>query len=421
MHLRHLLIGCFITGSVALLSQCISRQPPADVRGEAFVPSSSCRPCHTAIYDNWLKTAHAQTSAAGGGGIRGNVSPPGNVFHYSGGIDVTVERRDDGWFQTASHGGAPTQRERFDSSRLRKASAAGAPIRRERLDVTIGSGRKAQTFLYAWDGKFFQLPLSWFVPANAWANSPGFPPDHPKFDRIIPSQCFDCHTSHPGVSETAMQGAQLSERFASEKMLFGLDCQRCHGPGAQHTAWHTAHPEAREPIHMIRIGGLPRQRQLDVCAQCHSGLSTPQRSLSRFRPGDDLSDYILPEIGGARPPSSLDVHGNQYQLLTASRCFTTSRGMTCASCHDPHALERTNTAVFARRCMECHQEPLPAHAALKTTLPALQAACIDCHMPNLPSAAITLLTNGQNAPLADSVRTHRIAVYPERTAQWLNL
>lgn len=114
------------------------------------------------------------------------------------------------------------------------------------------------------------------------------------------------------------------------------------------------------------------------------------------------------------------MHGNQYQLLAASPCFTNSKTLDCSSCHNPHAKERDNLKVFSQRCMSCHN---PAGHNFCTMAPKLGAGitsnCIDCHMPALPSKLITLQSQGQPQPTPNLVRTHLIKVYDDATRQFL--
>jgi hypothetical protein len=59
--------------------------------------------------------------------------------------------------------------------------------------------------------------------------------------------------------------------------------------------------------------------------------------------GDKLDDFSSANYS----PDSvavLDVHGNQYGLLTASKCFKMSAEMDCSSCHDPHKTKKFKTA-----------------------------------------------------------------------------
>jgi nitrate/TMAO reductase-like tetraheme cytochrome c subunit len=49
----------------------------------------------------------------------------------------------------------------------------------------------------------------------------------------------------------------------------------------------------------------------------------------------------------------------------------------------------------------------------------LAANCIDCHMPAQASRAITMQTQGLRDPVADLVRNHLIAIYPDATKKFV--
>ncbi|GAA0551265.1 multiheme c-type cytochrome [Chitinophaga japonensis] len=402
MNKRLYFVSCLIALCMLTLSYCIGKRPPAqDLRGPAFAGSAACINCHRQLYDAYVQTAHYHTSGpATPATVKGSFSSPDNVFRYRNGVQVVMEARDSGLFQAAYQDGVLQEAHRFD--------------------ITVGSGRKAQTYLYWQDGRYFQLPLSYFVPAHSWANSPGFPPTQPKFDRVIPSTCFGCHSSMVAVSGTKMAGTRLSETFDRNRLVYGIDCERCHGPAAEHVAFHTAHPQESQARHMTRIGALNNRQQLDLCAVCHSGLKTPKKSIFGFRPGHAYTDYFYPDIAGPGKPGELDVHGTQYQLFTASQCFQHSADMNCSSCHSPHTAESNKPALFSQRCMSCHNTASHRFCKLDT-LPSsvLSANCIDCHMPALPSGNITLLTRGRESPTPDSIRTHLITVYREATRAML--
>lgn len=380
MNKRLLYVSCFIIISITILSQCISKSP-SDLRGEQFAGAHTCITCHKTICDSYLTTAHHNTSSPGN--IKGNFP---DTFTFSNGEKILITQKDSNYYQ-GNH----------------------------RFDVTIGSGRKAQSFLYLENGKYFQLPLSYFVAAGSWANSPGFPPDHPKFDRIIPSTCFGCHSSKAGVAETKMEGRRITETFRKDQLLYGIDCERCHGPAAAHVAYQTKHPGEKEAKYMTKIASLSNLQQLDMCALCHSGLKTPQRSVFDFRPGDALADYIYPDITSPKKPSELDVHGTQSQLFAASKCYIKSTGMNCVSCHDPHNSRKVST----QRCISCHATT--THKTFTLSSGKLEENCVNCHMPALPSDKITLLTNGEVSPTSDLINTHLITVYEEETKKILKL
>ncbi|KAA2239506.1 hypothetical protein F0L74_25230 [Chitinophaga agrisoli] len=386
---------CLISG-IILLSQCIRKaNQQQDLRGPQFAGSAACVSCHKSIYESYVATAHYHTSRpASQATVKGGFNAPGNIFQYSNGMQVHMEARDSGLFQAAYMNNAIQEAHRFD--------------------IAVGSGRKAQTYLYWTAGKYFQLPLSYFVTTHSWANSPGFPPSYPKFDRMIPGTCFGCHSSMVGIKSTQMVGRHMQEEFEKNQLIYGIDCERCHGPALEHAVFHTDHPQEKEAHYITNIRSLKNQQKLDMCAVCHSGLQTPQKSIFGFRPGDAYSDYFYPDIMGPGKPEELDVHGTQYQLFTGSKCFKQSVNMNCSTCHNPHTSER-NVQTLSQRCISCHQPD--SHPCKLTSLPAevLAQNCVDCHMPNLPSGNITLLTNGQQRPTADSMHTHLITIYPEAT------
>lgn len=135
-----------------------------------------------------------------------------------------------------------------------------------------------------------------------------------------------------------------------------------------------------------------------------------------FKPGDKLSDYYLPNIVSAGA-ENLDVHGNQFGLLSLSKCFSKS-DMTCNSCHDPHANEENQFQVFSQKCMRCHTEAGNNFCTLKEVKAnPLKANCINCHMPVQPSKAIVFTEQGTRKRIPAAMRTHLIKVYPQETAK----
>ncbi|SEM78284.1 Cytochrome c554 and c-prime [Chitinophaga rupis] len=402
MNKRLLYVSCCIIACITILSQCINKaeKNEAAFRGPQYAGAAACAGCHKNIFDTYMGTAHYHTSMpANTSTVKGSFAAPDHTFTYDSATKVVMEARDSGLFQAAYNNDVPQESHRFD--------------------IVVGSGRKAQTYLYWQAGKYFQLPLSYFVPAHSWANSPGFPADHPKFDRMIPSTCFGCHSSMVAKS-TDMQGVHIVESFEKNQVVYGIDCERCHGPAAEHVQFQSSHPQEKKAMYMTRIAELKNQQKLDMCALCHSGLGTPQKSMFDFKPGDALSGYFFPEFTAPKRTAQMDVHGTQYQLFTASKCFMKSNDMNCSSCHNPHNSESNNMELFSQRCMHCHNTA--SHNFCKLAeLPAniLAKNCIDCHMPALPSANITLLTNGKQSPTPDSIRTHLITIYKEETKKVL--
>jgi len=393
MNKRLLYVLSVMAIGIIILCRCNTNgKESTDLRGANYAGSASCENCHKAIYDSYLSTAHHNTSRpASDSSVLGSFHAPDNNFSFENGVDVVMEKRDSGLFQVS-----------YLNGRFQQAA---------RFDIAIGSGRKAQTHLYFKGDQYYQLPVSYLVSAHSWANSPGFPADHPRFERVITTACFGCHSSKAVVKSIREQGTGFTEHFDKGQLVYGIDCERCHGPAAAHVSFHQENPNEKQGRFITRIDTLKNQQKLDMCAVCHSGLKPAIQPIFNFRPGSTLKDFYYPDF--SRPNvTEMDVHGTQYQLFTGSQCFIQSKNMNCSSCHSPHATERTNLQAFSQRCMNCHTEAGHNFCTLNSVPAAtLKQNCVDCHMPELPSRSITLLTNGQTKPTPDSIRTHLIAIY----------
>src|SRR5262249_30290209 len=136
---------------------------------------------------------------------------------------------------------------------------------------------------------------------------------------------------------------------------------------------------------IVNPARLSRDRQLDVCMQCH--LEPTSRPLpnvvARFEhgpfdytPGQPLTNYFLYFDRTPAPGNddSFEIAHAAYRLRK-SKCFEASQ-MTCATCHNPHDIPRgANTlARYTAACRKCHAE---AHAA---GVPG-GGECASCHMP----------------------------------------
>jgi tetratricopeptide (TPR) repeat protein len=282
------------------------------------------------------------------------------------------------------------------SDRTYTISASGGAVRflrHQREDnvvektasVVIGSGNHARSYLArGGDGKFVEMPASWYAARGGyWEMSPGFDrPDQHDFRRVVPDECLFCHAAYP--------------KAGAEADLQPIDCQRCHGPGRAH-----AESGGRETI--LNPKKLGRERQLEICMQCHlETTSSPlpnsirrfERGVYSFRPGEPLGDYML---HFDHPPGT--GHDDKFEIahaayrLRKSACFQKS-GMTCSTCHDPHSVRR---GAEAARCRQCHAE---AHNA--------NTSCVECHMPKRRAEDAIHVT------MTDHFIQRRLAVRPRR-------
>ncbi len=360
-----------------------------------FAGSAVCASCHKNIYESHLKTAHFLDSRpASKEFIKGSFLPGQNKFVFNKWMAVLLEQKNDSFYQTAFINGINYESKPFG--------------------IVIGSGKDGQSYLYWDDNKLYQLPVSYFTTLNSWCNSPGFPNDFIKFDRIIPGNCMECHTTYSKMEENS----DHNPTFEKSQIIYGIDCERCHGPAEDHVIYQQEHPGDKTAKYIVHIETLARQQRLDGCALCHSGFRREIQPAFTFTIGDTLDNYSL-AIYNRDSASTLDVHGNQYGLLTASKCFRMSQ-MDCSSCHNVHSNEGNNLALYSQRCITCHS----GVQHLTINLPpekkiVFNSNCIDCHMPLLPSRKIILSVGNSQDVAPYLVRTHRVAIYPEKTKAFI--
>lgn len=396
MRQRRLILMLFILSAVFIvIVQCTQIQHQ-DVRGEAYAGSSTCVKCHQDVSSSYAHNAHFKTSRDVQSDSTSNQRTsfidslilPESEFIFNAGTRVGIEKRNGSLYQVAY--------------------IDGKEVKAERTDVIFGSGSRAYTFGF-WSGdQMMQMPLNFLTRQHQWVNSPGFPDEQIYFGRPIISRCLECHSSY--IEKNPVQSNQLNgeESFVKGSMIAGIDCERCHGPAAEHVEFHLDNPEEKRPSHMVQYKELPLSRRVDMCGVCHSGIQAQTTGSSfAFEPGDTLK--TLPSFNaynGGEP----DVHGNQMQLLKGSPCFIVGKA-DCVSCHDVHNNKPQSLAIYSQKCKSCHQAD--THPKIKGQDQALlKSNCIDCHMP-VRSSSLGFQISNSKEKIPYQVRTHRIAVYED--------
>ncbi len=388
------LILLFIA-AIAYYWMCIKKGPEyyqpevlaAHSNGANFVGSKTCMECHADIYDTHLLTAHYNTSAiASAENMKGSFEAGLNTISLRD-TEVEMGKEGNAFYQQT------------------KAKNTDEQMPPETMDIVIGSGVKGQSFLNWKVEKLFQLQASYYPAADMWINSPGYP-DY-LIQRPVRDGCLKCHVTHATNRDFSGKGNQ----YDRNRMLFGVDCERCHQPSEAHVVFHRNNPTIKESKFMLKLDTLSRQLRLDACAQCHSG---PREAILKgnafsYLTGEPLDEYSRNFYKG-QTTSELDVHGNQYGLLTSSKCFKLSPKMDCGTCHDPHKKQRGDVTHFNQKCMNCHDSGTVECEAETTEINAMSNNCIACHMPNTPSKIMSFQL-GDSLTTPVYVRTHLIGIY----------
>jgi len=373
------LLGTLVFTAIVLSLFHSKRSNPAV--SQSYADPASCSQCHATEAAGYANTgmAHAFYRPKENDTVA-NPDSSRQFYHAASGT----------YYSMTSHAGKLYQRRwqiGFD----------GKPENVEELaiDYVMGSGNHARTYLHReLDGTLIELPLSWYSEdGGRWGMSPGFDSAHPMTRRPIAYECMFCHNAYPQIPPTAHRDLSANPAY-SATLPEGIDCQRCHGPGAAHVkAAQTAGTSLQQIRALIlNPAHLSNDRQMEVCEQCH--LETTSRLLpDRIRHYDQKPFGYTPD----QPLSSFNAYfirdaafgrTDNFEIVNApyrlrqSQCYLKSQGaLTCETCHDPHDLHRGPASVsyYAEICMTCHA----AEVQQKITLHQHPASndCVSCHMP----------------------------------------
>ncbi|MCH2170505.1 ammonia-forming cytochrome c nitrite reductase subunit c552 [Myxococcota bacterium] len=393
---------------------------PVASPGESFVTSGTCRGCHPSQYDSWHSSYHrTMTQVASLETVRAPID--GQIVDQAGYRMRLFEREGQVWVD------------------MEVPSAVGSEAPQSRIErplALVTGSHHMQVYWFA-SGQsriLGMLPFVYLLGVEGeearWIPRPAIflkPP----VDEIDPELglwnhgCIRCHVTDP------RPGRVDEHQFDTAATEFGIACEQCHGPAAEHVRINRD-PLRRYQQHLtdkpeptiVNPAKLDPLRSTEVCGQCHGVYLFPtNRELNgflangfRYRPGDDLNDsrHILrrhhdldlpllqsilrkkPEIMDERFWSDgvVRVSGREYNGLLESPCFQTGE-LSCLSCHSMHkaADDRRSNSEWAvdqlgagkggdEACTRCHAE-LSADISAHThhSPESSGSRCYNCHMP----------------------------------------
>jgi tetratricopeptide (TPR) repeat protein len=346
---------------------------PAPKAG-AYVDARQCAGCHPKIAQTYRHTGMARSfyRPAPENTPLDNFQP----FHH---------RASDTWYSVVRRDGRYYQRRwRFGDR------GAESDVEESAMDYVMGSGNHVRTYLKRTPpGALIELPLAWYAESGGhWAMNPGYDTDHAIAPRKVAYGCMFCHNAYPRIP--AGHEAAGSDPVYTDPLPEGIDCQRCHGPGAIHAAMAQKPGARAEDIRagILNPARLSAGRQLEVCMQCHLETTSFRftnmikrygRGPFDYTPAEPLAAAMLffDHAPGSGHDEKFEIVGSAYRLRQ-SRCFRESRGkLTCLTCHDPHDVPHGDDAArhYDAACRACHAGDLGARH------PAAAANCASCHMP----------------------------------------
>jgi hypothetical protein len=223
----------------------------------------------------------------------------------------------------------------------------------------FGRGQAGQTYVFEYNGAFYESRVSFFYALGALDLTMGAQNTKPQtiveaagrhMSSMEARDCFGCHSAG-GVS-----GGKLH----MEALIPGVGCESCHEAAAKHAdAVRIGDIAAAKLPH---LSALSADDTADLCGRCHRTWS---------------------QIAVNGPRGVGNVRFQPFRLAN-SKCYDGADSrIRCAACHNPHEALETNLASYDAKCAACHS------AALHTKVCRVaKANCAGCHMPKveLPGA-----------------------------------
>ena len=376
-----------------------------------FVGSRECRECHESFYQKWATSFHGLA-----------MQPFTPAFAQAQLLPMTntiaVGARSYGFDLAAG------------------AVVETGPQGTRRYPVTVVMGGKNVFYLLTplERGHLQVLPISFDVHRRKWFDTAAsavrhFADRHDEAlewtDRLYTfnTACFACH-----VSQLATRYNGADDSYATTWLEPGINCETCHGPGAEHVRVCRAAPTNQPPkdLRTIIVRTMPPQRRNDLCATCHAKLAP---ITAAFTPGERFFDHF--EMTCLEDP---DFHpdgrdlGENYTWTgwRLNRCARAAN-MDCTHCHTSSGRNRFPGAAANQSCLPCHQNKVAAPAAHTHHAPGTNApTCVSCHMPTTEFGRMLRSDHSLRPPMPAAAKEFNsplacLQCHAERKADWADV
>lgn len=340
----------------------------------SYVGIETCKQCHGNVHQSFAQTGMGQ-SLAKADTLKSIAEIEGQSLLYDSFLDL--------YYRPHWHG----NKLKLDEFRLKDGDTVHK-IKQD-IDYVIGSGQHTNSHLFEENQYFFQAPFTWYAQKGKLDFPPGYEKGrNSRFTRIIGLECMSCHNAMP--TDFVLGGSNKFKRIPE-----GIDCERCHGPGAAHVAkiqrgeiTDTSKEADRSIVNPKRLSA---QLQFEICQRCHlqgNSVLKPGKSFFDFKPGMRLNEVMqvfLPRYANSEDRFIMASHVDRFKL---SKCYQSApESYTCTSCHNPHvSVRETNLKNFNSSCEGCHSASKNINcSAPEDQLLAADYNCVQCHMP--PSQA----------------------------------
>ena len=380
---------------------------PAQTDAPAYAGAAACGKCHAEIQKKWAGARHSKmVQPATATSVQGDFS----------GRQVVL--RNEPYLLT----------NRAGKFYITESYLTGKP-QLHRVDYTLGNRRIQHYLTTLPDGRIIVLPPSWDIARKQWFHNfdIGDPDESGQVEvQLWNKNCYSCHVSR---EEKNFDVERLEYKTAWQD--FGINCERCHGPSAQHVANRTSR-KPHTPDTLVQTKLTP-DRNTMVCAQCHSFRDI---FINGYKAGDNYYDYFVPILEYDQPVDKDPAYwpdgrtrrfSNDALGFWQSRCYLQGKA-TCLNCHaDAHdtGIEKNQQLRpgASAICTGCHAGKA---TAVHTHHPDKSAgsSCVECHMPRtVLSVKAEIRDHSITVPVPENTSRHAIPnacnnCHKDQTAEW---
>jgi len=239
----------------------------------------------------------------------------------------------------------------------------------EPIAYIFGNARVAQTYVLRHNGKLYEGRVSYYpgIDRLDWTIGDALNPPpslDAAFGRDITGDeavnCFSCHGT----------AAVSDGRLALERLITGVSCEACHGPGILHAeAMQSGRADESFIFNPKTLN--PDALNQEFCGACHRSANTVG---------------MMPDLGGTS-----NVRFQPYRLTSSRGHDSNDPRFACTACHDPHLDLPQEGASSDTKCIGCHtalavRKPTGKAAPSKIvarSCPVSDSGCDGCHMPKV--------------------------------------
>ncbi|HVF87703.1 MAG TPA: multiheme c-type cytochrome, partial [Pyrinomonadaceae bacterium] len=227
---------------------------------------------------------------------------------------------------------------------------------------SFGGGHTGQTYVFEHNGSLHESRVSFYIDTQNLDITIGYSSAIPKsLDEaagraLSPDEargCIGCHTTG------AVDGKQLN----LEKLMPGVSCESCHGPGEKHVlAMGASDLKEKYIFNPKKMSGDELTQEL--CASCH-------------RSAEEI--LLMPDQAGIN-----NVRFQPYRIFN-SPCYSDDKRISCTSCHNPHEPLREGksaAAYYDAKCNACHLPSVKLQSSAGAKTAAINTLAAVAHSGN---------------------------------------